>query len=99
MFSSLLGVAMQRVALCLNWCTSTGNPNLPPQPDGPKGKVEYWKAGCREIGLSGLDEGKEREFLPIRTVYLQMGVASLLTIEPSQGTPALLRMGRNGESF
>jgi hypothetical protein len=33
----------------------------------PTGHVEYWKAACGETRLSGLDGGKERKLLPIRT--------------------------------
>ncbi len=32
-------------------------------------RSEYWKAACGESRLSGLDGGKEREFLPIRIAY------------------------------
>ncbi len=67
MFSSTVGVAMQRVVPCLNWCASTGNPNLPPQTDGPLGQVEYWNAGCGESRMSGVDAGKERKLLPMHT--------------------------------
>ena len=31
------------------------------------GHVEYWKAGCGESRMSGVDGGKERKLLPIRT--------------------------------
>jgi len=34
--------------------------------DTSQGKSAYWKAACGESRLSGLDGGKEREFLPIR---------------------------------
>ena len=31
------------------------------------GHVEYWKAGCGESRMSGVDGGKEHKLLPIRT--------------------------------
>ncbi len=31
------------------------------------GYVEYWNAGCGESRMSGVDGGKERKLLPIRT--------------------------------
>jgi hypothetical protein len=33
------------------------------------GHVENWKAGCGESRVSGVDGGKERKLLPIRTKY------------------------------
>ena len=31
------------------------------------GHVEYWKAGCGESRMSGVDAGKERKLLPMHT--------------------------------
>jgi hypothetical protein len=35
---------------------------------GQLGHVEYWNAGCGESRMSGVDGGKERKLLPIRTI-------------------------------
>jgi glutamine cyclotransferase len=37
------------------------------------GHVEYWNAGCGESRMSGVDGGKERKLLPIRTHAEGMG--------------------------
>ena len=44
------------------------------------GHVEYWKAGCGESRMSGVDGGKEHKLLPIRTKWhvfrsFQVGVS------------------------
>ena len=41
------------------------------------GHVEYWKAGCGESRMSGVDGGKEGKLLPIRTPGILPTVARL----------------------
>jgi hypothetical protein len=45
-----------------------GNPNPPPQTQGPQGHVEYWKAQCGESRTLRLGGGKGRKPLPICTI-------------------------------
>ncbi len=58
---------------CNGWCRARtgaphgGNPNPPPQRQGPQGHVEYWKAQCGESRTLRLGGGKGRKPLPIRT--------------------------------
>src|SRR6266567_5683989 len=68
LFSSIVGVATQQVALCLNWCASPGQPeSTTSNARTGTGRVEYWKAQCGESRLLRLGGGKGREPLPIRT--------------------------------
>ncbi len=47
----------------------TGVTQIPhPKRKNQIGYVEYWNAGCGESRMSGVDGGKERKLLPIRTM-------------------------------
>jgi hypothetical protein len=68
LFSSTVGVATQRVVLCLGWCASPGLPESTTSNARTRtGRVEYWKAQCGESRMLRLGGGKGREPLPIRT--------------------------------
>jgi hypothetical protein len=49
-----------------------GNPNPPPQTQGPEGHVEYRNAVCGESRMYGVDAGKERKLLPMHTKPLNI---------------------------
>jgi hypothetical protein len=67
---------MQQVVLCFDWCALERG-FYPITCNFPVAESN-WKAGCIERCLSGLDGGKGREALPIRTLYKNLSQDSLV---------------------
>jgi hypothetical protein len=68
LFSSRVGGVTRRVVPCSCLVRLTGATQIHHlKRKDQLGHVEYWKAGCGESRMSGVDGGKERKLLPIRT--------------------------------